>query len=168
VFFWFLTFSTLIVWQVFQSPALDYRGVLIGSVLPLVDGLFGGPGLFHTVLCPVLVMVAVMLATRSRRVRRRAWLGLPIGLFVHLVLDGIWSRSEAFWWPLLGLDVDRGGLPELSRGFGGLALEVVGLAVGWWLWHRLGLTDASRRRALWTTGRLAGSGTTLRAPGDGS
>ena len=156
MFFWFLALSTLMVWQIFQSPALDYRGVLVGSVLPLVDAAFGGPMLLHTVLCPVVVMVVVMLATRHRRLRRRAWLGLPIGLFLHLVLDGIWSRREAFWWPLLGTEFEGGGLPELSRGAGGLALEIVGLAVGWWLWRRLGLGHASRRRALWTTGRLLG------------
>jgi hypothetical protein len=99
-------------------------------------------------------MVLVMLATRHRRMLRRAWLGLPIGLFMHLILDGTWSRSEAFWWPLLGIDADRGRLPELSRGAGGLALELVGIAVGWWLWRRLGLDDAGRRRTLLTTGRL--------------
>jgi hypothetical protein len=155
VFFWFLAFSTLTVWLVFQSPALDYRGVLVGSVLPLVEAAFGGPRLLHTLLCPVAAMVLVMLATRHRRVRRRAWLGLPIGLFVHLILDGTWSRSETFWWPLLGTDADRGGLPELSRGAGGVVLELVGIAVGWWLWRRLGLSDPGRRRALLTTGRLS-------------
>jgi len=160
VFLWFLAFSTLIVWQVFQSPALDYRGVLVGSVLPLLDAAFGGPRLLHTLLCPVVVMVVVMLATRNRRLRRRAWLGLPIGLFMHLILDGIWSNSSAFWWPLLGTGTDGGGLPELSRGFGGVALELTGLAVGVWLWRRLGLDDAERRRAFVTTGRLSGPSTT--------
>jgi len=154
VFFWFLALSTLIVWQVFQSPALDYRGVLIGSVLPLVEVVFGGPRLLHTLLCPVAAMVLVMLATRHRRVRRRAWLGLPIGLFMHLILDGTWSRSELFWWPLLGVDTGGGGLPELSRGAWGVVLELVGIAVGWWLWRRLGLGDPARRQALLTTGRL--------------
>ena len=165
MFLWFLAFSTLIVWLVFQSPALDYRGVLLGSVLPLVDAAFGGPGVFHTLLCPVVVMVVVMLATRHRRVRRRAWLGLPIGLFMHLILDGTWSRSEAFWWPLLGTDFGDGGLPELSRGAGGVALELTGLAVGLWLWRHLDLGDAANRRNLLTAGRLpAGPGERPRPP----
>jgi hypothetical protein len=154
VFVWFLALSTLLVWQVFQSPALDYRGVLVGSVLPLLDGVFGGPRFLHSLLCPVVVMALVMVLTRHRRVLRRSLLGLPIGLFMHLVLDGIWSRSRAFWWPFLGLDVGPGGLPELSRGVGGVALELIGVAVGWWLWNRLGLRARDRRRAFLSTGRL--------------
>lgn len=156
MFVWFLALSVVVVWQVFQSPALDYRGVLVGSVLPLVDAAFGGPRLAHTLLGPVMVLAVVMLATRQRRLLRRALLGLPIGMFVHLLLDGVWTRRQAFWWPLFGFDSGPAGLPELSRGPAGVALEVVGVAVAVWAWRQFGLSDPARRGTFLATGRLVG------------
>ena len=76
-----------------------------------------------------------MLATQKRRLVRRRWIGLPIGMMMHLVLDGIWARAEVFWWPFFGVDFGDGGLPELGHSFGVTVLfELVGAGlpgVGW-------------------------------------
>ena len=45
------------------------------------------------------------MATRGRRLARRQWLGLPIGMYLHLVLDLSWTRSQTFWWPFLGVGI---------------------------------------------------------------
>lgn len=101
MFFWYLGLSWVAVWSVFRSPALDYRLVMAGAVLP-VGELPVGTGPLHTLLAPVVALLVVMLATQGKRLVRRRWLGLPIGMFVHLVLDGAVARPELFWWPLGG------------------------------------------------------------------
>ena len=68
---WYLGVSTAFVWNVFRSPALDYRLVMLGSVLPLLDVLLGGPAVLHTLLFTVVLMGVIMLATRERRLLRR-------------------------------------------------------------------------------------------------
>ena len=106
-----------IVLVVFSSPALDYRLVMLGSVLPLVEVVAGAAYVLHTLLGAVVLLTAVMLGTVGRRLRRRQWLGLPIGVFMHLVLDGVWATTELFWWPFLGFS-DVLGVeepPELGR-----------------------------------------------------
>ncbi len=151
---WFAGLAVVAAWQVFHSPALDHRLVVLGALLPLVEGLFGGPRLLHTLLGSVTVLSAVMLATRSRRLVRRRWLGVPIGLFLHLVLDGIWMRAEVFWWPFFGFGFGDGGLPELERGAFGVLLEVAGAVALWVSWRRFGLGDAGRRSVFLRTGRV--------------
>ena len=150
---WFAVLSVVLTWAVFQSPALDYRLVALGAVLPVVEVPFGA-GPMHSLLFPTLVLVVVMLATSNRRRVRRRWLGLPIGLYLHIVLDFAWTRTETFWWPFLGLDFSSGSAPELSRGLFSLVLDVIGLAVGWWAYHRFGLDDADRRSRFLRTGQL--------------
>jgi membrane-bound metal-dependent hydrolase YbcI (DUF457 family) len=108
----------------------------------------------HTLLAPVVVLTAVMLATRNRRLVRRSWLGIPIGMFMHLVLDGTWSTTEMFWWPAFGLDFPDVALPTLGRGVGGIVMELVGLAAIAWSWKRFGLDDPQRRAELIRSGRL--------------
>ena len=157
MFLWFAGLGFLAVVLVFRSPALDYRMVILGSILPLVDvatGLAGAPPVLHTLLAPVVVLTAVMLLTRNRRLIRRRWLGIPIGLFMHLVLDGTWSTTELFWWPVFGTDLPEVALPTLGRGVAGLAMELVGLAVIVWSWKRFGLDDAGRRDQFLREGRL--------------
>lgn len=151
---WFVGGAVVIVWQVFRSPGFDYRLVALGAVLPLVEAPFG-PAVLHTLAGAVAVLVAVMAATRHRRLVRRRWLGVPIGLFLHLVLDGVWTRADTFWWPALGWDFGPSGLPELGRPLVvGLALEVAGAALLWWMWGVFGLDDPARRRDLVRSGRL--------------
>ncbi len=153
---WFVALSILIVALVFQSAAVDHRMVALGAVLPVAEVLLGGPYLLHTLVGSVLAMVLVMGVARGRRLVQRRWLGVPIGLFLHLVLDGTWTRTELFWWPFAGLDVlGEGRLPEFDRPLGViLLLEVIGVLVGLWLVRAYGLTDPAARARFLRTGRL--------------
>jgi membrane-bound metal-dependent hydrolase YbcI (DUF457 family) len=153
VFFWFIGGGTVLVALVFQSPALDYRMVMLGSVLPLLDGLTGGVWFLHTLLASIVALVVVMLATRRRRLVRRRWLGIPIGMFVHLALDGVWTDTHEFWWPLFGASFE-GRLPEVDRGALTFLFELIGLAAIAWGWRRFGLDDPQARRQFWRTGQL--------------
>ena len=150
---WFAVLSVVLTWAVFQSPALDYRLVALGGVLPVVETPFGA-GPMHSLLFPTVVLVVVMLATSKRRLVRRRWLGLPIGLYLHIVLDFAWTRTETFWWPFLGTGFSPGSSPELSRGFLSLVLDVAGIAVGVWAYRRFGLDDPERRSRFLRTGQL--------------
>lgn len=166
VLLWFAGLSLVIVWQVFHDPAVDHRLIVAGALLPdVVSAGLGGPGPLHTLAGSATLLVAVMLATRGRRGWRRRLLAVPIGTFLHLVLDATWTRTTVFWWPAFGLALGRGGVPSLSRPAGLLvAQEAVGaLALVWW-WRRFRLGEPKRRRAFVTTGRL---GRDLREPPSG-
>lgn len=150
---WFATLSIVLTWAVFQSPAIDYRLVALGAVLPVVEVPFGA-GPLHSLLAPTLVLVVVMLATQRRRLVRRRWLGLPIGMYLHLVLDLAFTLTATFWWPFLGLEFSDGSAPEWERGFLSVLMEVVGIAVGVWAYGRFGLDDPERRSRFLRTGQL--------------
>ena len=156
MFFWYVGVSTAFVWNVFRSPSLDYRLVMAGSVLPLVEVVAGGPHLLHTLLFTVVLLVAVMLATRGRRLLRRRLISLPIGLLCGLVLDGAWTSTAVFWWPFLsGAGFPGGGLAELHRGLLlSLVLEAIGVAALAWCWVAFGWSDAGNRRLFVRSGHL--------------
>lgn len=154
---WFAGLSLVLVWQVFHDPAIDYRLVAGGALLPdMVDVLLGGPRYLHSLLFSVVLLAAVMVGTRGRRGVRRRLLALPIGTFLHLVLDAMWARTKVFWWPAFGLALPGGGLPGLSRpGAVLVAQEVAGaVALAWW-WRRFRLAEPDRRRRFVRTGRLS-------------
>lgn len=150
---WFAVTSVVVTWAVFQSPMIDYRLVALGAVLPVAESPFGAYAL-HSLLAPTLVLAIVMAATVGRRLQRRRWLGLPIGMYFHLVLDGAWTRSETFWWPVLSRSFSPGAGLEFSRGWWSLVLELAGVALGVWAWRRFGLDDAERRHRFLRTGQL--------------
>ncbi len=154
---WFAGFSFVLVWAVFKDTAIDYRLVMLGAVMPdLVDGAFGGEGVLHTLVFSVGLLVLVMLGTRGRRHARRRLLALPIGTFCHLALDGMWTRTVTFWWPLFGLERPGGGLPSLERPLWlTIAMEIAGALALAWCWFRFGLDDPVRRNAFRRTGRLS-------------
>jgi hypothetical protein len=154
MFFWFIGVGVLLVVAVFQSPALDYRLVMVGSVVPLLDAVTGGPWLLHTLLASVAALVVVMLTTQRRRLVRRRWLAIPIGMFVHLVLDGAWANTDVFWWPVFGGSFGNESLPEVSRGALSLVMEVVGLVALAYAYKRYGLRDAHARDRFLRTGQL--------------
>jgi membrane-bound metal-dependent hydrolase YbcI (DUF457 family) len=156
VLLWFAGMSFVLVWAVFKDPAIDYRLVMAGALLPdAVDGLRGGPRELHTLAFSVGLLVAVMVATRQRRTLRRRLLALPIGTFCHLLLDATWTRTATFWWPAFGGRLSERGLPSLGRPMPlVVVLEVAGGLALIWARSRFRLGEADRRRAFVRTGRL--------------
>jgi hypothetical protein len=163
VILWHAGLALVIVWNVFRDSALDHRLVVAGALLPdVVDLLAGRPAYAHTLLAPVAVLVAVMLATRpgghprtsrrGHRVVRRRLLALPIGMFLHLVLDGVWTKPGLLWWPFFGTAFPPASLvPPLPLA---LAEELAGAwALGWFVW-RFRLREPQRRREFLHRGRL--------------
>jgi len=152
---WFAFGSIFGVWNVFQSPGLDFRLVAVGALLPLaLDAPFGAQSYAHTLVSAVVVLVIAMACTtgRGRRLRRRRVLGLPIGWFTGLVLSGAWAHKEVFWWPAFGWP--RPSAPLLAPWPVVIVEEVLGAAAAWWAWSRFALADPTRRRRFWRTGRL--------------
>ncbi len=153
---WLAFGSIFAVWNVFQSPGLDFRLVAVGALLPLaLDAPFRSQAYAHTLLSAVVVLTLAMALTagRGRRLRRRRVLSLAIGWFASLVLGGAWAHKDVFWWPAFGVSRPRAALlaplPLV------LVEEALGLAAAWWAWTRFALADPDRRRAFWRTGRLA-------------
>ena len=114
---------------------------MVGSVLPLADGIFGGARALHSITLTIVVLVVVMLGTIGRRPLRRTLLGLPIGMFLHLVFDGAWNNTDVFWWPFTGWGFDDDPLPELDRGVLTVVLELAGIALCAWIWRANHLSD---------------------------
>ncbi len=155
MFFWFAVVAAVLVAEIFQSPMVDYRTVAAGALLPLLDVVAAPLGLgavLHSLLAPIIVLTVVMASTIGRRLLRRRLLGIPIGMFLHLVLDGSWTDQSLFWWPLFGVELsevpERGGL--ILR----LGLEVVAVGVAAIAYRRYGLDDAQNRTRLLRHGHL--------------
>lgn len=152
---WFAGGALLAVWLVFRDPAIDHRLVIAGALLPdVVDLPTGGPWVGHTVLASVVLLLGIMLATTGRRLLRRRLLAVPIGTFLHLVLDGAWADTETFWWPAFGVDLGGGRLPSLERGPLVWVLELIGLGILVWAIRRFRLGEPERRRHFLATGRF--------------
>lgn len=156
MFFFFVAAAVLGVFFVFDSPAIDYRFVALGGVLPLVEAVSGRPLVLHTLLGSVGLMALVMAATVGRRILRRRLLGVPIGTFVFLVAAGAWTRTELFWWPVGGLDgIAARPLPEFDRAPVVLVLlELAGVAGLLWMVRRFDLTRPEHLAELRRSGRL--------------
>jgi len=159
VLFWFIGGGFVAVWNVFHDPTFDYRLLTVGLLLPdLIDGPLGGARVLHSVTASVATMVVVVLGTIGRRPIRRRLLAVPIGMFLHLVLDGAFNDTRAFWWPFTGLSMPTSDLPSLQRAAPlDIVLELAGLAALAWAWRRFGLADPTVRRRLLRTGTLPGS-----------
>ena len=152
---WFAVAALLGITLVFDSPSMDHRFVVLGAVLPVVEGLVGGPWILHTPILGVALLAVVMLGARGRRLTQRRWLGVPIGILAHLVLDATWADTGIFWWPFAGGDtLGSPPVPEFGRGWGGVILELLGLVLGAWAWRRFGLADPVRRTEFVRRGRL--------------
>jgi len=154
---WFVGGSWVAVWAVLGDPAVDYRLVIVGALLPdVVDGAFGAPRVGHALVGGVVVLMAVMVLTYGRRGLRRRLLAVPIGIFVHLVLDGMWTDAHVFWWPFQGRALSSGGgLPSMAHPLAlGVVEEVAGAVALGWCWRRFRLGEPDRRSRFVRTGRL--------------
>jgi len=152
---WFAGTAVLAVWLVFHDPLFDYRLLLVGVLAPdLVDVWFGGSAVLHSVTGVAAVLVVVVLSTIGHRPLRKRLLAVPIGMFLHLIFDGAFSNTDAFWWPFSGASLGDTPLPVADRGPWNLLLELAGLALVWWEVRRFGLTDPERRRQFWRGGEL--------------
>jgi membrane-bound metal-dependent hydrolase YbcI (DUF457 family) len=152
---WFAGLSLVIVVLVFRDAAIDYRLVMLGALLPdVVDPWFGGARVLHTLAFSAALLGVVMLGTRGHRRLRRRLLAVPIGTFLHLVLDGMWTDTRTMWWPLLGGRL-RAPLPSIDRPWGLIvAMEAAGAVALAWSWRRFRLDDPARRSVFVRTGRL--------------
>ena len=154
MFLWFAGLTLVSVVSIFASPAIDYRLVLVGSVLPVIEVALGGPWVMHTLAFPCVVLALVMILGRGRRLVQRRWLGLVIGLFFYLVFDGAWARTELFWWPAFDVSVDEADLPGLEPLWALVVMEVVGAGCLLWAWRSYGLSEPTHRETFLRTGRL--------------
>jgi hypothetical protein len=156
VLLWFVAVAVCAVLFVFDSPAVDYRFVAAGGVLPLLEAITGRPYILHTLLGSVALMTLAMVVTIGRRVLRRRLLGIPIGTFVFLVASTSWTRTELFWWPVAGLDeIGVAPLPEYSHPVVVLVLlELAGIGLLVWVARRFRMTVRANRAELRRTGRL--------------
>ncbi len=156
MFLWFAALAIAGVFVVFRDPAIDYRLIAVGALIPdPIDAVIRrGTGPAHSVVTAVGLLFAVMLLTIGRRNIRRRSLAIPIGVFAHLVLDNAWSTTATFWWPLAG-HVGERELPFIARGFGVVALqELIGLVVAAWLYRTFRLSDPTLRKQFLSTGRI--------------
>ncbi|MEY4366061.1 MAG: hypothetical protein RLZZ305_1405 [Actinomycetota bacterium] len=132
--FWFVGTAYAAVWFVFRDPRFNLRLLAVGALLPdAVDVWSGGTWVMHSVVSAGAALALVMLATRGRKPSRPALLALPIGMFMHLVFDGVFARTTAFWWPLAGTSFGGDGLPSFDRGWVNVPLEVAGLLLTLWV-----------------------------------
>ncbi|HMG26555.1 MAG TPA: hypothetical protein VKH36_07045 [Acidimicrobiia bacterium] len=151
---WYAGLSVLLVYFVFQSTGIDYRLVVVGSLLPLVVDLpFLGLSYGHALLASVVLLLVVMLLTIGRpRLLRRRLLCLPIGAFCGLALSAAWTNTDVFWWPFTGASLPDGALLPAP----GIVVleELAGLAACVWIVYRFALNDRSRRDDFLRSGRL--------------
>jgi hypothetical protein len=155
VLLWFLVMAPIIVAAVFRSPMVDYRVVALGATAPLLEAATGGPSLAHTLLGAAGMLAVVMAVTQGRRLVRRRLLGVPIGMLLHLVLDGTWANRDLLWWPVFGSSFGDEQIPEFSRSWVvGLCLEGVAVVAAFWAYRRYGLDNSENRARLVSTGQL--------------
>jgi len=169
--FWHVGATIAFTRYAFRDEAMDLRFLAFGAILPdLIDTPIGFAfwSTFrsvrlasHTLLLVTVLLVAVMVATRRGRPRKR-WMPLAVGVLIHLVLDGMWRSPETLWWPLLGWDFDATIYQTVWTYLEWLltdprtwAFEGVGLVYLAVLARRSNLGDRDARRTLLTKGRVS-------------
>lgn len=168
---WHLGAAIFLFRWIFRDPKVDIRFLAVGALLPdvidlpvgtvlLADRYSTGELWFHSLLVPTLVVVVVLAFTRRGR-RRRGWMALAVGMFFHLLVDGMWTSAETFFWPFFGLGFPTGPTPywdgAWARALGDpirWVLEGIGLVYLITLWRRSGLSQPGNLQLLAKQGRL--------------
>lgn len=152
---WFFGTAIVSVWFVFRDANFDYRLLCVGAIVPdVVDVGFGGARAFHSIAVSIAALLGVVIASSGRKRWRKRALAIPIGMMLHLVYDGAFTKARLFWWPIGGLHFRDDPLPSISRGLLDIPLELLGLGLLIWVWRSFGLRSPSRRTAFIHTGRL--------------
>ncbi len=134
---------------------VDYRMVALGSTLPLTGWLIDQAGILHTMVGAVGSLAIVMVVTIGRRLLRRRLLGIPIGLMLYLVLDGVWTNDDLLLWPAFGSSFEGLTPPIAGRSMGlNLGLELIALGIGMWAYRRYDLHEPENMERLRSTGHL--------------
>ena len=143
---WFVGASLAAVWFVFRDPHFAFGWVVTGAVLPdVIEGVRGEVGPLHSVVTIVVLMGIVMATTIGKRGRRKKLLALTIGMFLHLVFDGVFAETQIFWWPLGGADLGGQSIPSFERTWQvNLLLEAVGITLLLWFLRQLAVARGSR------------------------
>lgn len=167
---WHLAGTLFLFRWIFRDPEVDVRFLALGAVLPdlidlplgtllLADTLSTGEAWAHSLLAPSAVAIVVLVATRRGR-RRRAWMALVVGMLFHLLLDGMWTKTDVFMWPFFG-PILPGPMPYWEGVWERAAAdpwrwvtEVAGVVYLVVLGAQAGLANRERRRAVLRTGRL--------------
>ena len=169
--FWHVGGTILAFRYVFRDPDVDYRYLMLGSILPnmidkplgtlfFVDALGSGRVFAHSLLFSSVLMVGVLTFTR-RGARRRKLMAVAIGSLFHLVLDGMWVVRETFLWPAFGWQFPPGPTPfwsELPERVLSdpllLVQEFLGIVYLIYLWRAARLNDPELRADLWSSGAI--------------
>lgn len=147
MFLWFVGTAVLSIWFVFHDDSFDYRPLLLGVLLPdVIDVWFGGARVLHSVFASVVVMSAIVVSTSRYKRTRALLMPLPIGMFLHLVYDAAFAKTEVFWWPFSGFGFDDASLPVADRWVANIFLEIAGILLIRWAWQRFGLSEPQRRQ----------------------
>lgn len=148
MFLWFIGTSVVSVWYVFSDARFDYRLLAVGALLPdAIDVPDGDARWAHSLTAAVGTLVLVMVVTAGRKPVRRLLLAIPIGMFLHLIFDGVFASTRVLWWPFAG-SWGSTRVPSLQRGWLNIGFEAAGAALLLWMWRKCELSDPRRRRAL--------------------
>lgn len=127
-----------------RIDSVDYRMVLIGSLLPdIIDKPlwlftaaeipFSGRGYTHSLFLNLALFIAGLVLIRYRK----SWLLLiSLSSFMHLIFDQMWNSPAVLLWPLLGpfpKEETVGWLPNLFQALFSYPdvyiPEIIGLAI---------------------------------------
>ena len=154
MFLWFVGFAFIIVVSVFASPLIDYRLVIAGATLPILEMILEGPWVLHSLAAPVVTMCLIMLLFTGKRLRQRKWLGLPIGMFLYLFLDRAWTKTTLFWWPVSGTQISKSELPTWESPLALALMEIAGLIVIVYSVAKYKLYEKENRELFLRTGHI--------------
>ena len=169
--FWHLGMTALIIFVTLGRRRIDFRVVLVGSILPdlldkpvgrvFFEEVFQNSRLFgHTLLFSVVLLFAVQATLRGALARR--WFILPIACMIHLALDAMWNDPITLFWPLFGthfpvVPVRNYWLEVLLRPFSHpveLMKELIGLGSLLYLAVAFGMFEKDSLRRFLKSGQL--------------